>query len=261
MYNLYQNEVFNCKECNTVRPNFVNIYSQANLRCDKNPLMHEGRKAYLKDYLDAKNIANVKVMIIGQSPGFNGCGFSGIPFTAEYNAINDLKIPNYHRTIGKKETEKSAENVYELLRQVAGQKNISIAELSKQVVMTNAFQCIPANLALTALDTKKTSEMRAMAKCCRPFLKKQIALVNPQCIICLGDDAWHSVAGLYNIYDNPATFGVSRSTKLTTIIGKPFTVKPALAIIPLLHPSPLTAGQPTSQASKNFFLDIIARYF
>ena len=251
MISLYEEMVFNCKACNDSHPFGVNVYMEKNQRCDKKTDMYKARQAFLQGYIHSKD--EPVVMIVGQSPGFNGCGFTGIPFTAEVNAIEDLGLPNYHLTVGEKRTEPSADKVYEILREVAQQKSITVKELSKKIIMTNAFQCIPANETLKALCDKKPI-LKKMAGNCKEILKRQIDLVQPQCIICLGGDAWRSIAALYNIYKPDVTM-----TELVRNKQK-FLVAPTLTVYPLFHPGPRAALHQAAALSEKLFVDILNQY-
>lgn len=214
--------------------------------------MWEGRRAYLQAYLETKTVP--AVMIVGQSPGFNGCGFTGIPFTAEINAVTDLQLSNYHgSSINKLKTEPSAAKVYEVLAAVSKTKNTSVAELTKKIVMTNAFQCIPSKSTGMGLCDKK-AVLNLMANNCAGFLKEQIEAVNPRCIITLGEDALNSVSNIFNIPK-------SRMKLTDMVINKvSFNADHNKKIYPLFHPSPKASLHAAATSSDAWFIQLLNQY-
>lgn len=251
LYEIYQTQVFDCKQCKRVNPAAVNAYSERNPRCDEKAEMWLGRRSYLKDYLDEK--INPTVMIVGQSPGFLGCGYTGIPFTAEQQAISDLRIKNYHLTAGKRMNEQSAELIYGILRDVAGKKGIDVAELSKRIVMTNCFQCIPADSNGEKLCISNGVK-RAMSRQCMGVLKAQIETMKPQCIISLGEDALRELCALLKINKPNRKMADLILEKASWQIG------PKAVLYPLLHPSPLARSNEAFGVSKRRLAEIIERY-
>ena len=251
LYSLYQTSVFECNSCKKVNPNAINVYSERNPKCDKKADMWVGRRAYLKDYLKSKIAPDV--MIVGQSPGFLGCGFSGIPFTAEANAIADLSIRNYHLTEGKRQEEASAENVYKVLREVATLKKTTVAALSKKIIMTNAFQCIPSDVTRRVL-CKEKKVLSAMSKNCIDLLTQQIEEINPRCIITLGEDALNSTMCALKIENKKKPMGILVTTEVS------FETDSHIKVYPLLHPSPLTKNHIASEKSRTRFIQLLNQY-
>ena len=251
LYSVYQTRVFECNTCKKVNPNAINVYSERNPKCDKKADMWVGRRAYLKDYLDSR--VTPDVMIVGQSPGFLGCGFSGIPFTAEANAIADLNIRNYHLTAGNRQEEVSAENIYKTLREVSILKKTTVAALSQKIIMTNAFQCIPSDCTHQAL-CKEKKVLSAMSKNCIDILKQQIEEINPRCIITLGKDALKSIMCSFKIKSTNKSMGMLVTTEVS------FETDSHIKIYPLLHPSPLTKNHIAAKKSRTRFIQLLNQY-
>lgn len=250
---LYEKRIFSCERCKSVNPYTVNVYREKNQKCDAAENLYVSRRLFLKEYLSKKK--DVTVMIVGQSPGFLGCGFSGIPFTSEYNAIEHLGLSNHHKTKSKYQTEQSANNLYDVLDCVASLKNTTVSNISSRILMSNAFQCIPSDQTCKALS-KDSRVINQMAQNCKPFLEEQIGLVKPKIVLCLGEDAWKTVAKMYNIFERGQ---INKDTKLTSILGNKYSVN-GMFICPLMHPSPHNQSKDLYPKSTHEFITTLSKY-
>lgn len=233
----FREKIFNCSLCRVPenKTEFMNPYCEKNKKFNESEPgnFQEHRQRFFKEYLSQKQQPHV--MIIGEAPGLNGCGYSGIPFTAEYNAINDLSITNYHETIDNFMQEESANLIYSVLDEVAQSKNMSIKDISSKVYLTNSVMCVPLKS-----DTAIKEPSPYMKKECSINLKKQIDFINPNTIITLGSKAFKSVcdvlevARLNNIYKKDIK-SVTKCVKdkIHYAVGN-------IKLIPEIHPSPST---------------------
>ncbi len=87
-----------------VNENVANIYNNTN----KN---HKVCKENLRLYLQKMKSLNPEYALIGEAPGFKGCGLTGIPFTSEYLLFNSeffqnngYKTMNDHNNLSKEST-------------------------------------------------------------------------------------------------------------------------------------------------------------
>ena len=120
--------ITNLVQCSvTFKAPVENIYSP-------NTLASENTVNNLKLYLNEMLSKNPKYLIVGEAPGYNGCRWSGIPFTSEAILINNPFFnKNYKvRDITKPQKESSATIVWKCLD-----------ELKIYPLMWNAFPFHP----------------------------------------------------------------------------------------------------------------------
>lgn len=55
------------------------------------------RRKNLQIYLENMKILKPKVLLVGEAPGYNGCRYSGIPFTSERIMMQGIE---YHSIFG-----------------------------------------------------------------------------------------------------------------------------------------------------------------
>ena len=53
------------------------------------------RRHNLNLYLNYMKIQKPKILLVGEAPGYNGCGLTGIPFTSEYILANNPFFANH----------------------------------------------------------------------------------------------------------------------------------------------------------------------
>lgn len=229
---IYENEIFKCNKCKS-KNKIMNPYSDFNSKIPKERRnSYENRKKYIVDYINDKN--NIKLMIIGLAPGLDGCGFSGIPFTDEYNAIEKLEYNNYHSNIKPYQCEESAKYIYKVLRNVALVKGKTIKEISKSIFMTNSCQCVPLETDVSIKDPSTE-----MLNSCWGYLDSLINEIEPETIIVLGGISCKNLLGRFKDI-NKKDF-----VKITDCITKEqcFFVND-IKVIPEIHPSPRNRNNP-----------------
>jgi len=206
----------------------MNPYSDINRKIpDRRSNFFINRRKFVLEYMKSKD--DIKIMIIGEAPGLDGCGYSGIGFTGEYNAINHLQLKNYHNTTGNLQKEDSANYIYSILERAALKKCTSIKDLSRNLYFTNSCLCVPlSDITCTSI----TKPHKVMKQNCRYFLKKQIEFIKPAAVICLGKIALEAMNGLYNF--------APKKMKITNYIRNSTTfLIEGMEVIPELHPSPI----------------------
>jgi len=122
-----------------------------------------------------------------------------------------------------------------------------INDFDNLVYQTSVTKCFPGrkiNLSTDRLPSQKE------VISCTPFLLKQIEILKPKIIVCLGMLSWKTLITLKNkeqLNFSQITYNQSIS-KLTTkdIIGKSFLYKNSI-VIPMIHPS----GAANGSRSKN----------
>jgi uracil-DNA glycosylase family 4 len=241
---LYENEIFQCIKCKCHNKT-MNPYSEFNSKiASERSSSYENRRKYLLDYINDKK--NIKLMIIGLAPGLDGCGFSGIPFTDEYNAIKKLRFVDYHKNIEPYQCEESAKTIYNILNNVALSKGKTIKEISKSIFMTNSCQCIPLK---TGTSIKKPSNK--MLNTCWAYLNMLINEIKPETIIVLGGMSWENLFKKYDIILNDDDKLITNCVKEQ----KSFNYN-GIKIIPEIHPSPHNRNNPNT---KDLYKDLEKR--
>lgn len=220
----YRGEIFPCQRC---RQPLMNPYRQPNLKHDPpGRSLADNRRRFLLDYIGAKK--DVGLVVIGEAPGLDGCGYGGIPFTGEENAVNDLGLANYHGSAGRLQREQSANMLYGALRASCQKTGTHPAAAARRLYFTNAVLCVP----LAANGRSLTSPNPATLKQCRENLVRQIEILKPRLLLTLGANALKAVA---------AAYGLEVQGKLTELAGRepgPLALANGLSLIPEIHPSP-----------------------
>lgn len=224
---LFQKEIFACTRC---RQKLINPYLHANPKHDpRDQSFAANRRKFQLDYIALKK--DVRIVVIGEAPGLDGCGYGGIAFTGEYNAVKDLGMANYHGTQSGWQKEQSANLLYSALRASCQQEGIELAAAAARTYFTNAIMCVP----LGENGRSITAPAAATSLHCRANLRRQIDILQPRLLVTLGANALKAVAD---------TFGLQFKDKLTSLVlnqrrsGQPLYVKDGLFLIPEIHPSP-----------------------
>lgn len=223
----------------------MNPYIDINRKIpDRRLNFYINRRKFVLEYI--KNKDDIKIMIIGEAPGLDGCGYSGIGFTAEYNAINHLQLKNYHNTAGNLQKEDSADYIYSILEEAALKKCTSIKDFSRNLYFTNSCLCVPLS---DTTCTSITKPHKIMKQNCRYYLLKQIEYTKPTVVICLGKIALETMNRMYNF--------APKKMNITDYIRSSTTFRiEDMEIIPELHPSPINKYR---KQTKDLYLGIVDR--
>ncbi|MDR3595062.1 uracil-DNA glycosylase family protein [Clostridium sp.] len=227
---IFQNEIFKCEKCrnNKNKIKFMNHYMDFNKKINnEKPMSYLSRRNFILDYIKEKN--DIEIMIIGLAPGLNGCGFSGIPFTGESNAIVDLKFVNYHNSKMPYQEKESANLIYDVIKEVSNIKNRTVKEISKKIYMINSCQCVPLKESEKSIKDPSAE----MKKNCWYYVSEIINDIKLKVIIVLGEQAYR------NTVSNLANISKNNIKKLTECIldGTTYQIN-NIKIIPEIHPSP-----------------------
>lgn len=186
------------------------------------------RRRFQLDYIASK--MDVRIMVVGEAPGLDGCGYGGIAFTGEYNAVSQLGLTNYHRTETDLQKEQSANLIYGALETYSLNAHCTIPHAARQVYLTNAVMCVPLaeNGRSLAPPTQATRQQ------CRANLVHQVDILQPQLILTLGANALGSVT---------KAFGLEIPGKLTDVVlgqrhSKDRIKGPGFELLAEIHPSP-----------------------
>lgn len=223
----YQREIFACARCGQ---KLMNPYLHANPKHDpRDQSFAANRRKFQLDYIASKQ--DVRIVVIGEAPGLDGCGYGGIAFTGEYNAVKDLGLTNYHGTQAGWQKEQSANLLYGALKTCCQQGGIPLAAAAGRTYFTNATMCVP----LGENGRSITAPAAATKLQCQANLRRQIEILQPRLLLTLGANALKAVAD---------TFALTFKDKLTDLVQnqrrsrKPLLVKDGLFLIPEIHPSP-----------------------
>ncbi|MBP1995816.1 uracil-DNA glycosylase family protein [Paenibacillus eucommiae] len=251
---LFQQNVFSCTECRTSRnnTNFFNPYCEANPRHQSSRPQIDifNRQNFFLDYISSRY--NVKIMVIGEAPGLDGCGFSGIAFTSEYNAVSDLELPNYHRTFINFQREDSAEFLYDVFCDVADVLDVDLKSFCSQLYLTNASLCVPLNDRGTGVIGPST----IMKNNCKKFLKEQIEAIQPEYILTLGAKSFNAVVRIMDVAGSN-NIRLKDIPSLCDCIERDLSYRAGTTlIIPELHPSSNTN---LNEKSKRLYPELKSR--
>lgn len=188
LLNLFSRQVFACRRRLHPDRHLMNPYLDRNEKHDPQGADNyaTNRQSFLRAYIST---LDATVMILGEAPGLDGCGFCGIAFTAEDNAVNDLGLTNFHQSAPPFQREDSATLVYAAMRQASAQLGVTFSAVAQKVFLTNTSLCVPLQANLTSTDTPGD----IMKANCLDFLRQQIALVEPDVIIAIGGQAWYTL--------------------------------------------------------------------
>lgn len=220
---LYKERIFTCHRC---QQKLMNPYIHANPKHDPpaSPGYPLHRQSFQLEYIASKR--DVKIVFVGEAPGLDGCGFGGIAFTGEYNAVCQLGLNNYHGTQANWQKEQSANLIYGALGHYCQDKGCTIARAATHIYLTNSVMCVP----LGENGRSITAPAKATKEQCRDNLIRQIEILRPQLVIALGTNALSSVA---------EAFGLTIKGKLTEIVNKQERYSgPGFELVPEIHPSP-----------------------
>ena len=193
--------------------NFENVENQYSNNFKYNIITRNNLIQYMKIMLKMKPAT----ILIGEAPGYNGCRWSGVPFTAEKNILieyrkgqlfgitNGFKI----RDIAKPQSEASATIVWEHLRKI-----------DSYPLMWNAFPFHPHKKNNTESNRKPSNEELHTGKL---ILSEILKMYNINNIIALGNTAQETLAKIgitCNKIRHPANGGENEfSSGLNTELG------------------------------------------
>ena len=234
LYDYYLANVFNCTVCLNNHTQILNPYLHKNHKIsteENKKLNHINRQQYFKDYIFGKS--DIKFVFLGLAAGLDGCGYSGIPFTAESNAIQDLHICNYHKSSKPFQEEDSATLIYDSIKSAAKLYGVSKEELLKKLYFTNTCVCVPLKSPTNIKDPNAN-----MRKKCSKRLVFEIDKIQPSAIIAFGRFAFYNLYRQIELIDTTGKkLKLNYKFKITDYIGKRFSYKNTI-VIPELHPSP-----------------------
>lgn len=223
----YRKEIFQCTRC---QQKLMNPYLHCNPKHDppdwaRYPM---NRRRFQLDYIESKE--DVRLLVVGEAPGLDGCGYGGIAFTGEYNAVSQLGLPNYHGTEADWQREQSANLIYGALATYSEEAGCTIARAAAGIYLTNAVLCVPLGKNGRSIAPPAKTTRRQ----CRPNLVRQVEILRPQAVLTLGANALSAVA---------EAFGLKVSGKLTQLVGEQRRGKwtidgPGFELLAEVHPSP-----------------------
>lgn len=223
----YCQEIFHCTRC---QQRLMNPYLHSNPKHDPPDGLQypNNRRQFQLDYIASKE--DVAIMVVGEAPGLDGCGYGGIAFTGEYNAVCQLGLANYHGSQDKWQKEQSANVIYGALETFCRSAGCSIPQAAARIYLTNAVMCVP--LAKTGRAIAPPA--KATRQQCSHNLIRQVSILRPQAILTLGVNALNAVA---------EAFSLTVQGKLTDIVqeqrqGGGITSTPEFELVAEIHPSP-----------------------
>lgn len=223
----YRKEIFQCTRC---QQRLMNPYLHSNPKHDppEGGQYPMNRCRFQLDYIESKR--DVRILVVGEAPGLDGCGYGGIAFTGEYNAVCQLGLPNYHGTEANWQREQSANLIYGALAAYSKDAGCTIAQAATGIYLTNAVMCVPLgkNGRSIAPPAKATRQQ------CRPNLVRQVEILRPQVVLTLGANALGAVA---------EAFDLKVPGKLTELVreqrqGNCKMSGPGFQLLAEVHPSP-----------------------
>lgn len=145
-----------------------------------------------------------EIMLVGQAPGITEYK-SGLPFTGDAGkSIRKLFL------------------------------DCGLAEFDKYIYQTSVTKCFPGRKKGSSVDRMPTTKE---IKNCSPFLTKQISIIKPKIIVCLGMLSTKMVLSLLNENDLK---DVSK-LKVVDVVGQIFNHE-NIFILPMIHPSGAANG-------------------
>ena len=223
----YRKEIFQCTRC---QQRLMNPYLHSNPKHDPpdSPQYPENRRRYQLDYIASKR--DVKLLVVGEAPGLDGCGYDGIAFTGEFNAVCHLGLTNYHGTVDSWQKEQSANLIYGAVEAYCHNAGCTISQAASKFYLTNAVMCVP----LGKNGRSIASPAKATRLQCRENLVRQVSILQPQAVLTLGANALGAVA---------VAFGLEIQGKLTDLVreqrqGNQYIAGPGFELLAEIHPSP-----------------------
>ncbi len=150
------------------------------------------RKAYLDHEYWGKPVPgfgdpNARVLVVGLAPGAHGSNRTGRQFTGD--ASGGFLFPALHRAGFANQ---------------AGAESRSDGLLLKDMYITASGRCAPP-------DNKPTPEE---LNNCQPFLEREIEILKPRVIVCLGQIAFGRILKIYSIRNSVYKFAHGASYQL-----------------------------------------------
>lgn len=161
---------------------------------------------------------STKIMLVGQAPGITEYK-NGSPFTGSAG--------------------RSIRDVF---------SRCGINKFDKFVYQTSITKCFPGRKDGSSVDRVPSS---GEIKNCMPFMKKQISIVKPELIVCLGMLASKNILGL-NDHTSKAEINGKLISKLKVrdVVGNIFHYE-RIPIIPMIHPSGAANGVRSMNKEEN----------
>lgn len=149
----------------------------------ENPYKNETQRYNLEVYLNAMYEIGPKTLFVGEAPGYKGCYLSGIPFTSEYQLLNDKYIPGYgkYKTNGLSK-EKTATIFWNAIKKYK--------EYDFMPLLWNSFPFHPyvfGNKESNRAPSKTETDMGAI------YIKKLIDIFDIKYIYSIGKSAYSSL--------------------------------------------------------------------
>jgi len=170
----------------------LNVLNQQIISCRKCPRLVEWReemarvkrKAYINEEYWGKPVPgfgdeNAEVLVVGLAPGAHGSNRTGRQFTGD--ASGGFLFPALYRAGFANQAE--AESRGDALR-------------LKNMYITASGRCAPP-------DNKPTLEE---LNNCQPYLERELEIINPKVIVCLGRIAFERILKIYNIRNSTYKF-------------------------------------------------------
>lgn len=222
----YEERIFGCTRC-TQR--IINPYLHTNPKHDApdRPELPYNRRKFQEDYIASKK--DIRLVIVGEAPGLDGCGYGGIAFTGEHNAICDLGLPNYHNNQDGYQKEQSANLIYGALRTFCAGSGADFTKIVSRMYLTNAIMCVP----LGKNGKSITAPTAGTKKQCRDSLIGQLEIIKPKAVVTLGANALGAVADAYELKIEGNLTALVRKCRNGEVIPTP-----VFTLIPEIHPSP-----------------------
>lgn len=180
----------------------LEILNQQIISCRKCPRLVEWReevarvkrKAYINEEYWGKPVPgfgdeNAQVLVVGLAPGAHGSNRTGRQFTGD--ASGGFLFPALYKAGFANQAE--AESRGDALR-------------LKNMYITASGRCAPP-------DNKPTLEE---LNNCQPYLEKELKIINPKVIVCLGRIAFERVLKIYGIRDSSYKFSHGAHFQLST---------------------------------------------
>lgn len=129
----------------------------------------------LRTYLTRLKSLNPKILLVGEAPGYRGCKLTGIPFTSEYQILNELFFQDGFKTYdsGNIDKEASASVIWSILK-----------DKTEMPLMWNIYPFHPI-----ANDGKNGKPKSVDIKLGKSILESLLSIFEIEDIYCIGKKA------------------------------------------------------------------------
>ncbi len=164
--------------------NMVNVVNQYSY----DSVHNEVRRNNLSIYLNQMIKINPQILLVGEAPGYNGCRFSGVPFTSEYILKKNTSLFGMGR--GYKKTQENNRIKKEQSATIVWE---TINDLKIIPLLWNAFPFHPHRPNIVNKNrTPSITELEIGLS----FLKEIINIFNIETIIAVGNNADRSISNI-----------------------------------------------------------------